>query len=76
MTCSTSSSVWKATTSANPTTAPISVRTFGMMWWSMSISAIGTSSSTKKSGSQTSRSAPKRSTQAAHSRPVTASTIG
>ena len=47
-----------------------------MMWWSMSISAIGTSSSTKKSGSQTSRSAPKRSTQAAHSRPVTASTIG
>ena len=47
-----------------------------MMWWSRSISVIGTSRSTKTSGSQTSLSAPKRSTQAAHSRPVTASTIG
>ena len=47
-----------------------------MMWCSRSISVIGTSSRTKTSGSQTSRSAPKRRTQAAHSRPVSASTIG
>ena len=47
-----------------------------MMWCSRSISVIGTSSSTKTIGSQTSESAPKRSTHAAHSRPVTASTIG
>jgi hypothetical protein len=37
---------------------------------------IGTSSNTKTIGSQTSESAPKCRTHAAHSRPVTASTIG
>ena len=47
-----------------------------MMWNSRSISVIGTSNSTNTIGSHTSESAPKRRTQAAHSRPVTASTIG
>ena len=47
-----------------------------MMKCSRSISVIGTSTRTKTSGSHTSLSAPNLSTQAAHSSPVTASTIG